>query len=61
MATFVVIVTSHVYFEKLITAQILLSTLKIYALNVNKNKVWEIKEYFTKFIHDWYKVFASSF
>jgi hypothetical protein len=60
MATFVVIVTSRVYFEKLITAQILLSTLKISALNVNKNKERERKEYFTKFIHDLYKVFASS-
>jgi hypothetical protein len=56
MATFVVIVTSRVYFEKLITAQILLSTLKIYALNGNENKVRERKGYFTKFIHDWYKV-----
>jgi hypothetical protein len=60
MATFVVIVTSRVYFKNLITAQILLSSLKIFALNVNKNKEGERKEDFTSFIYDYYKVAASS-
>jgi hypothetical protein len=59
MATFVVIVTSRIYFEKLITAHILLSSLKISAPSVNKNKGRDRKEFLTNFIYYCYKIAPS--